>query len=173
MLDSGWDKRCCCQIRGELKLWHASSPLGIACTTVRWKKWSERRKRVRRTAAGRHKSPNHYLINRNVLKQPFALVQVLLCSSTTFNHSSSRCRCQTTREATWQSTGKHQNMGSLCACALTALLSTSARVCAQVCRRLKSLDRRADALFLSSGSKHQQHYQRPQLALLSIKSPLS
>lgn len=43
---------------------------------------------------------------------------------------------------------------------------------AQVCTSLK-FDRVAGAPFLSSGGKHRQHYQRPQLAPLSIKSPLS
>lgn len=59
---------------------------------------------------------------------------------------------------------RHPIIWSFTACALTSLF---------VCRSLKSLDRLADAPFLSRGSKHRQHYQRPQLALLSIKSPLS
>lgn len=37
MLDSGWGRRCYCQISRELKPWHASNPLGIACMSARWK----------------------------------------------------------------------------------------------------------------------------------------
>lgn len=43
MLDSGWDRHCYCQISRELKLWHASSPLGISCMSVRWKQLGTRR----------------------------------------------------------------------------------------------------------------------------------
>lgn len=180
---------CYCQISGELKPWHAGNPPGVACVSVRWKKKKKERKRLwtRRKEAHwawkqLHTLNDSWIQTSRIKYQSFkgGLYALKFCNTKGFYLELDDFSCSSfPQDATlW----RKRKVWSFCAGASTGLsdlkvseppsrMPHSSVVAVNIGGIIKPL--LADAWFLSSGSKHRQHYQRPQLAPLSIKSPLS